>query len=76
MWQLPIPTPEEIRAAVQGKVVIVTGAASGIGYATAQMFASSGAQVVVVDCDEGLGSQAAEKIGHGAIFSKCDVTSW
>ncbi|KAH8684372.1 hypothetical protein BGZ60DRAFT_367298 [Tricladium varicosporioides] len=76
MCRLPIPTPEEVRSAVRGKVVIVTGAASGIGYATAQMFASSGAQVIIVDRDEDLGSQAAEKIGYGAIFSKCDVTSW
>lgn len=76
MSQLSAPTPEEVRAAVQSKVVIVTGAASGIGYATAQMFANSGAQVVVVDRNEGLGSLAAEKIGHGAIFTKCDVTSW
>lgn len=76
MSRLTIPTLEEVRATVQGKVVIVTGAASGIGYATAQLFANSGAKVVVADCDEGLGSQAAEKIGHGAIFGKCDVTSW
>jgi len=45
------------------KVVIVTGAGTGIGEATAMMFAREGARVVVADSDAGNGAQAAERIG-------------
>ncbi|KAH8589600.1 hypothetical protein B0O99DRAFT_522882 [Bisporella sp. PMI_857] len=76
MLQLQPPTLEELVTAMERKLVLVTGAASGIGYATAELFAKSGAQVIIVDRDEGLGSKAAETIGHGAVFIKCDVTSW
>src|SRR6516165_9315339 len=48
---------------LQGKIALVTGAASGIGAATAEMFARAGATVWVVDRDEANGRQMAEKIG-------------
>ena len=35
-----------------GKVVVVTGAAKGIGRATAELFASEGARLVITDVDE------------------------
>ena len=41
------------------KVVVVTGAASGIGRATAQKFAEAGARVVVADVDAARGEEAA-----------------
>jgi NAD(P)-dependent dehydrogenase (short-subunit alcohol dehydrogenase family) len=46
-----------------GKVSFVTGAASGIGLATAERFAAEGAQVVVADLDEAGGKRAAERLG-------------
>jgi 3-oxoacyl-[acyl-carrier protein] reductase len=50
---------------LQGRVAIVTGAASGIGQATAQLFAAEGARVLAVDLPEkGL---AAAHAGHAAI---------
>jgi NAD(P)-dependent dehydrogenase (short-subunit alcohol dehydrogenase family) len=40
------------RARLQGKVCIITGAGSGIGRATARLFAKEGARVVVADVDD------------------------
>mmetsp|Transcript_13658 Transcript_13658/g.25768 ORF Transcript_13658/g.25768 Transcript_13658/m.25768 type:complete len:252 (+) Transcript_13658:1830-2585(+) len=58
---------------LEGKVAIVTGGASGLGAATAQLFADSGAKVALWDRNEELGKPLAEKF-HG-IFCKVDVTS-
>ncbi|KAH8589807.1 hypothetical protein B0O99DRAFT_723086 [Bisporella sp. PMI_857] len=76
MSQLELPSPEELRGWALDKVVIVTGAAHGIGFAIAQLFADSGAKVVIADVDGDIGKEAAEKIGHDAQFIRCDVTSW
>lgn len=62
---------------LQGKIAIVTGAASGIGRASAIAFAREGAKVVVVDVDEHNGAQTAAGInaeGNKAFFAKADVS--
>jgi NAD(P)-dependent dehydrogenase (short-subunit alcohol dehydrogenase family) len=57
------------------KVVIVTGAASGIGRALAWRFADDGAKGVVVADLDGSGAEAvAEEIGEQALAVACDVT--
>lgn len=64
------------------RVAVVTGAASGIGAATAQRLAAEGASVVVADIAETGGEEVAAKIraaGHRAEFVRCDVSreeSW
>jgi NAD(P)-dependent dehydrogenase (short-subunit alcohol dehydrogenase family) len=56
-----------------GRAVIVTGAANGIGAATAARFAAEGASVVVADVDAAAGEAVARRIG--ATFQRCDVAS-
>ncbi len=60
-----------VSGAFAGKVAVVTGAASGIGRATAGAFAAAGARVVLLDVDEsGLGAAAREV---GGVSLVCDV---
>lgn len=64
---------------LRGKVTLISGAASGIGRATAQLFAREGAVVVVADINEDRGLETAAKIGAPAWFVPLDVTqehSW
>lgn len=59
------------------KVAIITGSASGMGQAAAELFATEGASVVVTDINEKAGSETAQAIrdsGGKAIFVKADVT--
>lgn len=57
-----------------GKVAIVTGAASGIGKATAELFVQEGARVVMADVNEEQGQQLVKEFGDQAHFRKTDVS--
>ena len=57
------------------KVAIVSGGASGMGAATARMFAREGAKVVIGDVLEHEGRQSAEGIGAAGRFELLDVTN-
>ncbi|MGZ4186679.1 MAG: SDR family NAD(P)-dependent oxidoreductase [Solirubrobacteraceae bacterium] len=62
---------------LEGKVAIVTGAAMGMGEATARVFAGAGAHVLVSDINEELGQATVERIerdGGTASFCKTDVS--
>ena len=61
----------------ENRVALVTGAASGLGLATAKAFAKSGASVVLADWHEKAVHSAAEELtakGHKALAVRCDVS--
>ena len=58
----------------EGRVVLVTGGASGIGAATVRRLASEGARVMVADRDETLGKEIAAELGERGAFHQVDVS--
>lgn len=61
----------------ENKVALVTGAASGMGLATARAFAEAGAAVVLADFREDVVKAEAQKLvaaGHKALAARCDVS--
>jgi 3-oxoacyl-[acyl-carrier protein] reductase len=64
---------EVAKRSVEGRVAIVTGAASGMGRATARLLAALGAKVAVIDVNE-VGAQAvADEIGANAHAWALDI---
>jgi len=59
---------------VDGSVALVTGAASGLGLATAVRLAELGAQVVIADLPTSAGASVAEQAGDAVAFAPTDVT--
>ena len=61
-------------ARLSDKVALITGAASGMGAATARMFVAHGARVLIADLQEEAGGALAEELGAAALFEHVDVT--
>jgi len=62
----------------EGKVVVITGAASGIGAACAERIAAEGGKIAILDLNLEKGEEMAEKInsdGGEALFAKCDISN-
>jgi NAD(P)-dependent dehydrogenase (short-subunit alcohol dehydrogenase family) len=63
---------------LEGKVAVITGAASGMGRATAILFAAEGANVVLADLNVAGGEEAAglaSAAGRGCVFQRTDVSA-
>ncbi|MCK4496263.1 MAG: SDR family NAD(P)-dependent oxidoreductase, partial [Candidatus Aminicenantes bacterium] len=63
---------------LKGKITVITGAASGIGFTTAKRLAEVGSSIALLDINESKGNETAgeiNKIGGSAKFFLCDVTS-
>ena len=59
---------------LESRIAVITGGGSGIGEATAKLFSSEGARVVIADIDEKNGQRVAAEIGLAALFRKTDVS--
>jgi NAD(P)-dependent dehydrogenase (short-subunit alcohol dehydrogenase family) len=60
---------------IQDARAVVTGGASGLGYAVVRHVVGAGGQAVILDVQEGPGRAAAAGLGDAASFVRCDVTS-
>jgi NAD(P)-dependent dehydrogenase (short-subunit alcohol dehydrogenase family) len=59
---------------LDGKVAVITGATSGIGWRTAEIFVEQGARIVVAGRRVAEGEALAKKLGANCIFRRTDVT--
>ncbi|WP_199261348.1 SDR family NAD(P)-dependent oxidoreductase [Paracoccus binzhouensis] len=59
---------------LDGKIVVITGAAGGIGRALARAFAGQGARVVALDRDAAALPGLAQELGGGAFAMACDIS--
>lgn len=62
-------------ARLEEKVIIITGAAQGMGESHARRFVAEGAKVVITDLNEEKGKLLASELGKNALFIKQDVTN-
>lgn len=59
---------------IQGKVIVITGGASGLGAASAIYLIEKGAKVILVDMNQTLGQDLQIQLGENAEFVRLDVT--
>src|SRR5690606_4085824 len=77
VWDRSLRSREHtMESAYSGRVVLITGAAAGIGKATAQAFAAQGARLILADIDTINGEETVAGIreqGGDVMFCQCDV---
>ncbi|MFS7939778.1 putative oxidoreductase [Helianthus anomalus] len=67
--------PSQPPLKLDGKITIITGGASGIGEATARLFANHGAYVIIADIQDENGQQVANSIGtNRCTYIHCDIS--
>jgi NAD(P)-dependent dehydrogenase (short-subunit alcohol dehydrogenase family) len=76
MTSIPRPSIDIVQCIVDNQVAIVTGAARGIGFATASLLAEYGARVILVDLREDDLKAACAKIGAQSTYEVCDLSDW
>lgn len=59
---------------LKNKVALITGAARGIGYACAELFAKEGAQVILTDIDDAVGQKVTKGIDSAAFYKHLDAS--
>lgn len=59
---------------LENKVAVITGGTSGIGEATAEVFAAEGAKVIIAGRSEDKGAAIAKRLGENVLYQKTDVT--
>src|SRR5687768_2481497 len=59
---------------LEGKAIIITGATSGIGEATARRFAAEGARLLIAGRTVSKGEELARELGERVVFEPADVT--
>jgi NAD(P)-dependent dehydrogenase (short-subunit alcohol dehydrogenase family) len=60
---------------INNNTFLISGAASGLGYASAQMIIENGGNAIIADINATLGTQAAQALGDKALFIHTDITS-
>ncbi|MBF6335388.1 SDR family oxidoreductase [Nocardia abscessus] len=72
--QLLSPPPAENRLDVRDRVVVITGAGTGIGRALAEKLYASGASVALIDIDEAAAATVGRSMGDRALVVRADVS--
>jgi len=72
------PSPSAVYSSLQGKVVLVTGGASGIGEAIVEAFALQGSRVLFLDIQDDAANSLVQRLGHSSLppeYFRCDLTN-
>ena len=73
LWSINDKVEEEMAGRLDGKVAVITGAASGIGRATVDLFVAEGARVIAADIQDDKGARIEEDHKGKARYVRCDV---